>query len=217
MPKEKIFRASIFILTIPYFVLERIISYFNVISINSDFNLCCEKISNFSIKNIEIIDEKLIKTLVLAEDHRSQLHYGIDPIAIIRTLKLRLINKRTQGASTIEQQLIRTITRRYEKTPRRKIREQILAIMLCRKFTKKKIAECYLGLAYYGSGITGENGLLKIKNNEANNRREISISYLKYPKPKLDNENHTKKTIRRASHIINLNSKNERVSLFLKK
>ncbi|QWC50546.1 transglycosylase domain-containing protein [Pectobacterium atrosepticum] len=52
---------------------------------------------------------------------------------------LRLTQNVIQGGSTIDQQLVRTLTGRYERTLRRKIREQAIAILLNYKIKNKKI------------------------------------------------------------------------------
>lgn len=134
-----------------------------------------------SRKDFEISDA-LIKTLVVAEDHRNALHYGVDPFAILRAFKVRLFEGRRQGASTIEQQLVRTLTGRYEKTPRRKIREQILAVMVASYFTKKQLSRCYLLVAYYGVGLVGVVGLKKLVELNCGCANEAIIAHLKYPR-----------------------------------
>ena len=108
-----------------------------------------------SIKNIlssshlDIETDLLINSLVVAEDHRFFFHDGIDPYAIFRA-SIKTLSGQVQGASTIEQQLVRTITKDYEKTLRRKIREALLASTLRRKFTKCEVAWAYLLIAYWG-------------------------------------------------------------------
>ncbi|HAZ3651962.1 TPA: hypothetical protein J1015_003868, partial [Escherichia coli] len=120
----------------------------------------------------------MIDILRLAEDHRQLLHRGIDPIAIIRTFYLRIFKNIHQGASTIEQQFVRTITKRYEKTIRRKIREQILAILIRNVSTPDDICKCYLSCCYYGYGTYGIDNLLKKKQNISD--FDI-VAMIKYP------------------------------------
>ncbi|WP_349814569.1 transglycosylase domain-containing protein [Pectobacterium atrosepticum] len=57
----------------------------------------------------------------------------------MRCVYLRLTQNVIQGGSTIDQQLVRTLTGRYERTLRRKIREQAIAILLNYKIKNKKI------------------------------------------------------------------------------
>ena len=87
--------------------------------------------------------ERLISFLIVAEDHRYKYHIGFDIIAIIRACFKLLINGKKEGASTIEQQLVRVVTNDYRYTLNRKIKEIILAILLKRIINKKRIAIIY--------------------------------------------------------------------------
>src|SRR5690606_6876264 len=87
-----------------------------------------------------------VKNAFLAiEDHRFYHHFGIDIGGIFRALWNNLRGGHTQGASTITQQLARTIFPiGREVTLRRKIQEAILAIQLERRYIKDEIFEMYL-------------------------------------------------------------------------
>lgn len=146
----------------------------------------------------------LIKALVVAEDHRNAVHYGVDPLAILRTIKVRIFQGRRQGASTIEQQLVRTITGRYEKTPRRKIREQFLAVMLNVKFDKEELASCYLKIAYYGVSLAGYKGIERIKAVTSVDSDSVIVAHLKYPKTRNADDLMAKKHMVRVEHINSL-------------
>jgi penicillin-binding protein 1A len=97
----------------------------------------------------------LIKALIEAEDHRYYRHGGVDPIALMRAAWQFIRHSRIQGASTIEQQLVRTVTKRYERTIRRKLREIMLATCLPAQLSKQEIAGIYLMVAYYGWQMEG--------------------------------------------------------------
>lgn len=122
-------RFLIFLLSFPYLLMAMVVFKFRIKSITDDYNKCIEYIRHSS-GNEKAISLSLIDTLRLAEDHRQLLHRGVDPVAILRTIYLRLFKNIHQGASTIDQQFVRTITKRYEKTVRRKIREQIWLFLL---------------------------------------------------------------------------------------
>lgn len=96
---------------------------------------------------------------VSIEDRRFRSHWGIDPIGLARSFKLIIQNrgtgKRIQGASTITQQVARTIFLNNKYDLRRKAREAILALALERKFTKDQILELYLNKVYFGGGAYG--------------------------------------------------------------
>ncbi|XAW88547.1 transglycosylase domain-containing protein [Vibrio sp. CDRSL-10 TSBA] len=93
--------------------------------------------------------------LQLSEDHRSNVHFGVDQLSFFRVLYVYLIKGTKQGASTIEQQLVRTITGRYDLTLKRKLSEQLLAILISREFDKNQITSAYIQTAYLGGNIRG--------------------------------------------------------------
>lgn len=96
---------------------------------------------------------------ISVEDRRFRDHIGIDPIGVLRALKFAFVNRNTdrrfQGASTITQQVARTIflSNRYDL--RRKFKEAIIALALERKFTKDQILDLYMNKVYYGGGAYG--------------------------------------------------------------
>src|SRR3546814_4225269 len=64
-------------------------------------------------------------------------------------------DRRIQGASTITQQVARTIFLSNKYTFSRKAHEAILALALERKFSKDQILELYMNKVYYGGGAYG--------------------------------------------------------------
>jgi len=90
------------------------------------------------------------------EDSNFYYHFGIDPKAIFRAFITNLKAGRVvEGASTITQQLSKTLFLSRERTLPRKIKEAILAIRLEMVFTKDEILEMYLNQIYYGHGTYG--------------------------------------------------------------
>lgn len=153
--------------------------------------------------------EILIQILISGEDHRFKYHFGFDIIAILRAIKNRLIYGRVEGASTIEQQLVRVLLNRYEKTFSRKICEILLSTTLCELIPRKKIPMVYLAVAYYGANMNGLHQVLaKLSPNkldiiDENLAAEI-VSRIKYPEPKKYNEYRETQIKRRKSHLIKL-------------
>ena len=93
---------------------------------------------------------------VSIEDRRFYEHGGFDPVGIARAIMTDLAQGRTaQGASTITQQLARTLFLSNDQTVERKTRELLLAVQLEQKFTKKQILALYLSRVYFGSGAYG--------------------------------------------------------------
>ena len=100
---------------------------------------------------------KLIeKAFVAAEDRRFYQHNGVDTVgigrAILRNLKERSVE---EGASTITQQLARTVYLDQDRTLLRKIKEAALASKIERQLSKEQILEQYLNFVYLGSSAYG--------------------------------------------------------------
>lgn len=86
-------------------------------------------ISSYMEDNDEYVSELHYYILAL-EDRNFFRHCGVDFKAILREIKNMLIGKKYGGASTIDMQLVRTITNYRERTISRKIYEMTLAILL---------------------------------------------------------------------------------------
>lgn len=102
----------------------------------------------------------LINAFLAAEDANFYNHYGIDPIAILRTsiqnaIALLKGDPIVGGASTITQQVVKNFLLTNEKTYERKIKEAILAYRMTKSFSKDQILELYLNQIYLGSGAYG--------------------------------------------------------------
>ncbi len=96
---------------------------------------------------------------IAVEDRRYMSHLGVDPVALARITKFAIVNRgtgrRLQGASTITQQVARTIFLTNSYSVGRKVREAIIALALERKFSKDQILELYLNKVYFGGGAYG--------------------------------------------------------------
>ena len=98
----------------------------------------------------------LINAFIAAEDWQFFSHAGISWKGIIRSTIVNVLHgKKMQGASTITQQLVKLLFFDSKKTFRRKIKEQIYAILAERQCTKEQILETYLNHVYFGFGIYG--------------------------------------------------------------
>jgi penicillin-binding protein 1A len=93
---------------------------------------------------------------IAVEDARFFSHGGVDLIGVLRAL---LVNLRAgevrEGASTITQQVARTLFLTRERTMKRKLREAILARRIERRFSKAQILEMYLNQIFYGHNAYG--------------------------------------------------------------
>lgn len=93
--------------------------------------------------------------VIAIEDRCFFYHYGIDVISVIRNLIKIATFREHGGASTIEMQLVRTITKYKDRTLSRKVREMLLAIAINRRYSKLQILNCYLSYAYFGAYMNG--------------------------------------------------------------
>jgi penicillin-binding protein 1A len=96
------------------------------------------------------------KAFVAAEDRRFYLHDGVDGVGILRAL-LRNLSQGSveEGASTITQQLARTVFLSQDRTLWRKLREALLAGKIERQLSKEQILEQYVNYVYLGSSAYG--------------------------------------------------------------
>lgn len=102
------------------------------------------------------IPDKVIHAFLAAEDWHYFKHAGLSFKGIIRSILINILSlRKAQGASTITQQLVRLLFFDTEKSFKRKIKEQILALVVERQFTKEQILETYLNHIYLGGGIYG--------------------------------------------------------------
>ncbi len=114
----------------------------------------------FKEKRILIDYEKLqahtIKAFLAAEDDQFFEHSGVNYLAIMRAMIANLKAGHTvQGASTITQQVAKTLLLSPEKTMLRKLNEAFLAHKMEKNLTKKEILSLYLNQIYFGEGAYG--------------------------------------------------------------
>lgn len=93
---------------------------------------------------------------VAIEDSSFYSHNGIRITSIIRAIISNILpGGKTQGGSTITQQLVKNTLLTSKRTPIRKIKEWILAVKIDRSMPKEKILEFYLNESPYGGNIYG--------------------------------------------------------------
>ena len=102
------------------------------------------------------IPQPLIDAFLAAEDHKFFEHHGISFKGIARSMLVNLRHRKiVQGASTITQQLVKLLYTDSQRTFSRKVKEQIVSLLVERQFTKEQILEIYLNHVYFGCGIYG--------------------------------------------------------------
>ncbi|HGY5077652.1 TPA: biosynthetic peptidoglycan transglycosylase [Citrobacter gillenii] len=134
--------------------------------LNIDYLKICDVISqSYPLQNATY----LYLAVLSAEDKYFLYHKGVSIKSLFRALV-----KKHGGASTINMQLVRTITNRREITIQRKIREMILSLMIDFKFSKKQILDSYLENAYFGYKLNGIHSALELFFGNRN-LKELSI------------------------------------------
>lgn len=160
----------------------------------------------------ELANNILSRVLISAEDHRFKYHFGFDIYAIVRATKNRFFSNKMEGASTIEQQLVRVLINEYDKSLKRKIQEIFLSTTLVDSVPRKQLPAVYLNIAYYGTELQGLKLVMKkfnIKNFSdicLETAAEI-VSRIKYPEPKKMNNGRNSQIERRKLHSLHLHEK----------
>lgn len=104
----------------------------------------------------EKIPKNLVHAFVAAEDSSFFDHHGINFVAIFRAVIANIkAGRRAQGASTITQQVAKSLMLTPEKTYTRKIKEMILAYRMESHLSKEEILYLYLNQIYFGQGAYG--------------------------------------------------------------
>ncbi len=101
------------------------------------------------------IPRRFQDALLAVEDGRFRSHSGIDPQGMARAVLSMLTGGRKQGASTITQQLVRTMLLTQQFTPERKAKEILLALKVEQALSKDRILEIYLNEIFLGQRAYG--------------------------------------------------------------
>jgi penicillin-binding protein 1B len=95
------------------------------------------------------VPRHLVLELVAIEDRNFFSHAGFDPRALVRAA-VRSATGRTEGGSTITQQLVKNFFLTPERTLRRKFTGLVMAVLLEVHYGKEEILETYLNEIYLG-------------------------------------------------------------------
>ena len=106
--------------------------------------------------DIDSLSDNTINAFLAAEDLRFFEHSGVDIIrifgAFVSDLKSGSIK---EGASTITQQLVKTLYLKNDQVLSRKVQEALIALKFEKQYSKKEILEMYLNTVYFGNGAYG--------------------------------------------------------------
>ena len=111
---------------------------------------------NRTVVSLEAMSPFLPKAFVAAEDGRFYEHPGLDFISVFRAAMHNVQDgARSQGGSTITQQVAKSLLLTPEKTFIRKFKEAILAWRIDKLLSKDEILYIYLNQIYLGEGAHG--------------------------------------------------------------
>jgi penicillin-binding protein 1B len=111
---------------------------------------------------LSVLPTRMVQAILAIEDRRYYSHPGIDPIRMVGALFTNMFGNRPylEGASTITQQLARSFflteemaleQQTRQRSLRRKLLEQFMAVVLDLRATKDEVLELYLNDVYLGN------------------------------------------------------------------
>jgi penicillin-binding protein 1A len=104
---------------------------------------------------IQDVPTQVTDALLAIEDYRYRDHIGIDPYRILGAVFKNLTTGKTEGASTITQQLAKNLFLYKDQTYTRKVNEWAVALQIERLYTKDQILEMYMNYVFLGAGAYG--------------------------------------------------------------
>ena len=103
---------------------------------------------------LDDLPRHVTQAVLAAEDANFYSHSGVDPSAVFRAM-FNTVAGRTQGGSTITQQLAKLNYTGSQRTLFRKFREVLYASRLEQRYSKDELLERYVNQVYFGDGAYG--------------------------------------------------------------
>lgn len=114
-------------------------------------SILADQLENRRPATLTQIPQHLQDAVIVTEDVRFWHHPGVDPFGILRAGFRNLrAHGVSEGASTLTQQLVKNYYLTPERTIKRKLVEQFMAVILDAKYSKREILEAYLNDIYLG-------------------------------------------------------------------
>ena len=124
-----------------------------------------------------LLQAHTLNAFISIEDKRFYEHNGYDLKRIVKAGIVNLTSgSKSQGASTITQQLVKNILLNSEKTYSRKFKEIMLSIKTEKNFSKEEILNMYLNSIYFGSNAYGIESASNLYFNKPANELDINQS-----------------------------------------
>lgn len=103
------------------------------------------------ILNLHEVPALLLDALITMEDRRFAVHYGVDPLGILRAMVQNFrAGKVSQGGSTLTQQLVKNLYLDNSRTLKRKVNEALMSLIIEWRYSKAEILERYLNTIFLG-------------------------------------------------------------------
>lgn len=175
---------------------------------HSDLARCFLRIEE-GISSVEDAPSNVKLFAICLEDRRFYNHPGFDWVSIVRATLLNAVGFNAGGASTIEQQLVRTITGERQRSFVRKLKEIFLARAISKRYGKDTLINIYLSIAYFGYGLSGcDAASLQVFEKETNDLDAASAaviaSLLLYPVPRTTTFDWVERVMRRARYAFRI-------------
>jgi len=111
--------------------------------------------------NIANVPATLKNATVAIEDSGFYSHKGYSTKGFVRALFNTIVLRKTEGGSTLTQQLVKNVLLTSERTIPRKIKELVLSIEIERRYSKDEILQMYMNEAPYGGSFWGVEAAAK--------------------------------------------------------
>ncbi len=165
-------------------------------------------VENRTVIPLERMSPFLPSAFVSAEDGRFFEHPGLDLISVLRAAVNNLRSgERSQGGSTITQQVAKSLLLSPEKTYTRKFREAILAWKIDKLLTKEEILYIYLNQIYLGEGAHGVEAAAQVYFGKSADRLTLGECALLAGLPQAPSRyslfDHLDRAVERQKYVLN--------------
>lgn len=146
--------------------------------------------------------------VISVEDRRFYRHAGVDLRGIARALVNNLNGRPIQGGSTLEQQLVRSVTNARDLTLGRKVREAMAAAVVSSLLPKRDVADLLLRRCWFGHEMVGAEEYAKANGISLGDltpqRAAEMVARIRYPEYATCSAAYVRKIRERAAYILRL-------------
>jgi len=165
-------------------------------------------VENRTVIPLDAMSPFLAKAFVAAEDGRFYEHPGLDFFSVLRAAINNFRGKsKSQGGSTITQQVTKSLLLTPEKTYIRKFKEAILAWRIDKLLSKDEILYIYLNQIYLGEGAYGVEAASQVYFNKSASKLTLGECALLAGLPQAPNRyslfDHLDRAVERQKYVLN--------------